>query len=306
MYVPSLYFAEAGFAAHVKRMMRQKEYEELFPKSEFYIALGELEDRIGVSYGETQKVALEKALMSPMLILTGGPGTGKTTVIKGIVELYAELNGVNLDPMSYKDGQKLPILLAAPTGRAAKRMTESTGLPAMTIHRLLGMNGQEQLDDDNERSIEGKLLIIDEMSMVDIWLANQLFRALPAHMQVILVGDQDQLPSVGPGQVLKDMLRSNEIPTVELTDIYRQEDGSSIIELAHDIRQGFLPATFTKNSTDRSFFHCTVNQIAEVVEKVVENAKKKRISREGYPSVGADVSWTCGNRCFKSQNAGDF
>ncbi|MBC1934870.1 SF1B family DNA helicase RecD2 [Listeria grandensis] len=275
VYVPSLYFAEAGFAAHVKRMMRQKEYEELFPKSEFYIALGELEDRIGVSYGETQKVALEKALMSPMLILTGGPGTGKTTVIKGIVELYAELNGVNLDPMSYKDGQKLPILLAAPTGRAAKRMTESTGLPAMTIHRLLGMNGQEQLDDDNERSIEGKLLIIDEMSMVDIWLANQLFRALPAHMQVILVGDQDQLPSVGPGQVLKDMLRSNEIPTVELTDIYRQEDGSSIIELAHDIRQGFLPATFTKNSADRSFFHCTVNQIAEVVEKVVENAKKK-------------------------------
>lgn len=275
VYVPSLYFAEAGFAAHVKRMMRQKEYEELFPKSEFYIALGELEDRIGVSYGETQKVALEQALMSPMLILTGGPGTGKTTVIKGIVELYAELNGVNLDPMSYKDGQKLPILLAAPTGRAAKRMTESTGLPAMTIHRLLGMNGQEQLDDDNERSIEGKLLIIDEMSMVDIWLANQLFRALPAHMQVILVGDQDQLPSVGPGQVLKDMLRSNEIPTVELTDIYRQEDGSSIIELAHDIRQGFLPATFTKNSTDRSFFHCTVNQIAEVVEKVVENAKKK-------------------------------
>ncbi|SQC56044.1 Exodeoxyribonuclease V alpha chain [Listeria newyorkensis] len=217
--------------------------------------------------------------MSPMLILTGGPGTGKTTVIKGIVELYAELNGVNLDPMSYKDGQKLPILLAAPTGRAAKRMTESTGLPAMTIHRLLGMNGQEQLDDDNERSIEGKLLIIDEMSMVDIWLANQLFRALPAHMQVILVGDQDQLPSVGPGQVLKDMLRSNEIPTVELTDIYRQEDGSSIIELAHDIRQGFLPATFTKNSTDRSFFHCTVNQIAEVVEKVVENAKKKGFVR---------------------------
>ncbi|MBC1503582.1 ATP-dependent RecD-like DNA helicase [Listeria booriae] len=275
VYVPSLYFAESGFAAHVKRMMKQKHYEDLFPKSEFYIALGELEERIGVSYGETQKVALEKALMSPMLILTGGPGTGKTTVIKGIVELYAELNGVNLDPMSYKDGQKLPILLAAPTGRAAKRMTESTGLPAMTIHRLLGMNGQEQLDDDNERSIEGKLLIIDEMSMVDIWLANQLFRALPASMQVILVGDQDQLPSVGPGQVLKDMLRSQEIPTVELTDIYRQEDGSSIIELAHDIRQGFLPTTFTKNSADRSFFHCTVNQIAEVVEKVVENAKKK-------------------------------
>ncbi|MBC8930664.1 AAA family ATPase, partial [Escherichia coli] len=118
------------------------------------------------------------------------------------------------------DGATFPVLLAAPTGRAAKRMSESTGLPAMTIHRLLGMNGQEQMDDDAERLIDGRLLIVDEMSMVDIWLANQLFRALPAHMQVVLVGDQDQLPSVGPGQVLKDILQSEQIPTVALSDIY--------------------------------------------------------------------------------------
>ncbi|MHC5252524.1 SF1B family DNA helicase RecD2 [Listeria kieliensis] len=275
IYLPSLYFAESGFAHHIKRIMKQTEYEEQFPESEFLLALGELEERIGVSYGDSQKEALQTALTSPMLVLTGGPGTGKTTVIKGIVELFSELHGVSLDPHAYKDGDAFPVLLAAPTGRAAKRMSESTGLPAMTIHRLLGMNGQEDLSDDSERAIEGRLLIVDEMSMVDIWLANQLFRALPSHIQVILVGDEDQLPSVGPGQVLRDILRSEIAPTVELTDIYRQKDGSSIIQMAHDIKAGFLPADFTKNSKDRSFFHCSVNQIAEVVDQVVQNAKEK-------------------------------
>lgn len=275
IYLPSLYFAESGFAYHVKRMMKQTEYAEQFPESEFLLALGELEERLQVSFGETQKEAIKQALMSPMLALTGGPGTGKTTVIKGIVELFAELHGLSLDPHAYKDDAAFPILLAAPTGRAAKRMSESTGLPAMTIHRLLGMNGQENLDDESERSIDGRLLIVDEMSMVDVWLANQLFRALPAHMQVILVGDQDQLPSVGPGQVLKDILESKQLPTVELTDIYRQKDGSSIIEMAHAIKEGQLPPDFTKNSADRSFFHCQVGQISDVVEQVVKNAKVK-------------------------------
>ncbi|WP_239254041.1 SF1B family DNA helicase RecD2 [Listeria ilorinensis] len=275
LYMPSLYFAETGLTHHIKRMMKQTEYADQFPESEFLLALGELEERIKVSYGESQREALKTALMSPMMVLTGGPGTGKTTVIKGIVELYSELNGVSLDPHAYKDGQTFPVLLAAPTGRAAKRMSESTGLPAMTIHRLLGMNGQEGMDDEAERTIDGRLLIVDEMSMVDVWLANQLFRALPAHMQVILVGDQDQLPSVGPGQVLKDILHSATIPTVALTDIYRQKDGSTIIEMAHAIKEGHLPDDFTRNQADRSFFHCHVNQIADVVEQVVLNAKAK-------------------------------
>ncbi|WP_163652968.1 ATP-dependent RecD-like DNA helicase [Listeria sp. PSOL-1] len=275
VYMPSLYFAENGLTHHLKRIMKQTEYAEEFPESEFLLALGELEERLGVTYGSSQKDALKDALMSPMLVLTGGPGTGKTTVIRGIVELYSELNGVSLDPHSYKGEEKMPILLAAPTGRAAKRMSESTGLPATTIHRLLGMNGQEALDDDAERTVDGRMLIVDEMSMVDTWLANQLFRALPNHMQVILVGDQDQLPSVGPGQVLKDILKAKIIPTVELTDIYRQKDGSSIIEMAHHIKGGFLPNNFAENSADRSFFHCHANQIADVVEQVVKNAREK-------------------------------
>lgn len=279
IYLPSLNFAEKGLVTHIKRILAQTEYEAQFPESEFLLALGSLEERLGVEYAPSQKDAIQTALMSPMLILTGGPGTGKTTVIKGIVELYAELHGCSLDPKDYhKKEQPFPILLAAPTGRAAKRMSESTGLPAVTIHRLLGFNGTEGFDHDDASPLEGKLLIIDETSMVDIWLANQLFKALPENIQVILVGDEDQLPSVGPGQVLKDLLEAERIPTVRLTDIYRQAEGSSIIELAHEIKKGHLPANISVQQPDRSFIKCTTAQLANVVEKVALNAKTK-----GYP-----------------------
>ena len=252
---------------------------EQFPESEFLLALGSLEERLGVQYAPTQKEAIQTALMSPMLILTGGPGTGKTTVIKGIVELYAELHGCSLDPKDYKKEEPFPFLLAAPTGRAAKRMTESTGLPAVTIHRLLGWNGSEGFDHDEENPLEGKILIVDETSMVDIWLANQLFKALPEHIQVILVGDEDQLPSVGPGQVLKDLLKSEVIPTVRLTDIYRQAEGSSIIELAHEIKKGKLsPEYFCPSNRIVLLLNATLVKLTDVIEKVVLNAKKKGYS----------------------------
>jgi exodeoxyribonuclease V alpha subunit len=275
VYLPSLYFSEKGLVTNIKRLLDQNEYKEQFPESEFLLALGRLEERIGVEYAPSQKEAIQTALMSPMLILTGGPGTGKTTVIKGIVELYADLHGCSLNPKEYKKEEAFPFILTAPTGRAAKRMTESTGLPAITIHRLLGWNGTEGFDKNEDNPLEGKILIVDETSMLDIWIAHQLFKALPEHIQVILVGDEDQLPSVGPGQVLKDLLQSQCIPTVRLTDIYRQAEGSSIIDLAHEIKKGRLPDNITQQQGDRSFFSCQTNQIAEVVEKVVLNAKKK-------------------------------
>jgi len=276
IYLPSLFFAEKGLVTSINRILKQTEYSEQFPESEFLLALGGLEERLGVQYAPSQREAIQNALMSPMLILTGGPGTGKTTVIKGIVELYGELHGCSLEPKDYlKKDEPFPILLAAPTGRAAKRMTESTGLPAVTIHRLLGFNGTEGFDRDEASPLEGKILIVDETSMLDIWLANQLFKALPEHIQVIMVGDEDQLPSVGPGQVLKDLLQSERIPTVRLTDIYRQAEGSSIIELAHDIKKGFLPPNVTAKQADRSFIRCSTAQVAQVVEKVALNAKNK-------------------------------
>ncbi|MDL0437591.1 MULTISPECIES: ATP-dependent RecD-like DNA helicase [unclassified Niallia] len=284
IFLPSLYYSEKGLVRHIKRVMEQQEYEDQFPESEFLLALGNLEDRLGVQYAPSQREAIQTALMAPMLMLTGGPGTGKTTVIKGIVELYGELHGCSLDPKDYKKEEPFPFILAAPTGRAAKRMTESTGLPAVTIHRLLGWNGSGGFDKDEENPLEGKIIIVDETSMVDIWLAFQLFKALPANIQVILVGDEDQLPSVGPGQVLKDLLASSCIPTVRLSDIYRQSEGSSIIELAHEIKDGRLPSNLTQQQTDRSFIKCASGQIAQAIEKVVLNAKKK-----GYAPMDIQV-----------------
>lgn len=278
VYLPSLFYSEKGLVTNMKRLLEQTEISEQFPESEFLLALGKLEERINVTYAPMQKEAIQTALMSPMLILTGGPGTGKTTVIKGIVELYGELNGVSLDPNDYNKDAPFPFLLAAPTGRAAKRMSESTGLPAVTIHRLLGWNGTDGFEHDEDNPLDGKMLIIDEMSMVDVWLAHRLFKAIPNHMQVILVGDEDQLPSVSPGQVMTDLLKSSCLPTVYLTEIYRQAEGSSIIELAHEMKRGQLPETITKQQVDRSFITCAPGQIADVVTQVAASAVKKGYS----------------------------
>ena len=274
-YLPSLYYAEQGLVKNIHKVLDQTEYNDLFPESEFLLSLGNLEERMSVQYAPTQKDAIQKALMSPMLLLTGGPGTGKTTVIKGIVELYADLHGCSLDPKDYKKEEPFPILLVAPTGRAAKRMSEATGMPAVTIHRLLKWNGADGFEHDEDNPISGKILIVDEGSMVDIWIAHQLFKALPDQIQVIMVGDEDQLPSVGPGQVLRDLLASKIIPTVRLTDIYRQAEGSSIIELAHDIKQGKLPQNITVPTSDRSFIQCSQSQMKEVIEKVIKSAINK-------------------------------
>ncbi|MCM3637328.1 ATP-dependent RecD-like DNA helicase [Sporosarcina luteola] len=274
LYIPSLYFSEIGIASKMERIM-ENDLSEKFPVSEIRKAIGEAEERLGVNYAETQVAAIEKALHSPAMILTGGPGTGKTTVIRGLVEVYAELHGLSLDPKYYVEKEEtFPIVLAAPTGRAAKRMSESTGLPAMTIHRLLGFNGQEK-DDAVGREVEGRLIIIDEMSMVDTWLAHQLLKALHDEIQVLFVGDQDQLPPVGPGQVLKDMLDSGKIPVVELTEIYRQSAGSTIIEMAHMIKNAKWTDDVTRKTTDRSFIKASGDQILEVVEQVVKNAVSK-------------------------------
>ncbi|WP_393959149.1 ATP-dependent RecD-like DNA helicase [Priestia megaterium] len=275
IYFPPLFYAEKGLVKAIQKIMTQTQYEEQFPESEFLLALGELEERLDVQYAPSQRKGIQTALMSPMLLLTGGPGTGKTTVIKGIVELYAELHGCSLNPGDYKKDEAFPVLLVAPTGRAAKRMSEATGLPAVTIHRLLKWNGQEGFDHNEENPIEGKLLIVDEVSMVDLWLAHQLFKSLPANLQVILVGDEDQLPSVGPGQVLKDLLNSEVVPTVRLTDVYRQAEGSSIIDLAHEIKKGKLPEDLSRQQGDRSFIRCQGQHITNVVQQVCGNALKK-------------------------------
>lgn len=274
VYLASLYFAEKGLVTSMHRILHQDE-KESFPESEFLLSLGTIEDKLDVQYAPKQKEAIQTALSKPVMILTGGPGTGKTTVIRGIVEMYASLQGISLNPKEYTEDNPFPILLTAPTGRASKRMSESTGLPAGTIHRLLGWTPEGSFGRDENDPIQGKLLIIDEFSMVDIWLANQLFKSLPSTIQVIIVGDEDQLPSVGPGQVLKDLLQSERIPTVRLTEIYRQAEGSSVIQLAHSIKNNEVPTDITVQKVDRSFIACAGPQVVEVVKKVCENAQAK-------------------------------
>ncbi|PAB00192.1 SF1B family DNA helicase RecD2 [Enterococcus canintestini] len=273
IYENSLYFAEIGIASSIQRMLKRKK-EIKYPEKTIDKKLAALEKDLGIQYGTSQIEAIKAALASPLFILTGGPGTGKTTVINGIVQLFAELNDLSLDPLDYTQ-EVFPILLAAPTGRAAKRMNETTGLPSGTIHRLLGLTGREKAGEMEINELVGGLLIVDEMSMLDTWLANSLLKAIPNNMQVIFVGDKDQLPSVGPGQVLHDLLAIKEIPQRELTDIYRQGDGSTIISLAHEIKNGHLPADFTQNKADRSFFPCHAQQIEPLIAQIVTKAKAK-------------------------------
>ena len=276
LFENSLYFAEWGISTSVKRLLLRKKKNK-YPPKEIEKAYALTEKMLGVTYGATQKKAILEALVNPLFVLTGGPGTGKTTIVNGIVTMFAELNGISLEMKDYANAV-FPILLAAPTGRAAKRMNETTNLPASTIHRLLGLNGGGKIPGEATKELDGGLLIVDEMSMVDTWLANILFKAIPNNMQVILVGDKDQLPSVGPGQVLHDLLLVEKIPQAQLTEIYRQEDGSSIIPLAHAIREGHLPADFTKNQRDRSFFASNAFGIEKIIAQITAKAQKKGFS----------------------------
>lgn len=271
--IPSLYYSELKSAQNIYKMMQQQLHLEVFDQSDIQMHIGEIEQTNSVSYAEAQKEALEAAMKHQIMILTGGPGTGKTTVIKGIVYLYAALHGISLDYDDYTE-EDYPIVLAAPTGRASKRLHDATGLEAMTIHRLIGWNQETKPEDILDNEISAKLIIIDEMSMVDTWLFHQFMAAVPNDAQVVLVGDEDQLPSVGPGQVFKDLIASKTLPRINLTEVYRQQDGSSIIALAHRMKSG-QSVDITERFHDRSFIPCHVDQIPEVVRKVVTNAVSK-------------------------------
>ena len=273
----SLFYAEEGIHKHLMRILERKEDKDENKESiQRYIST--VEKELGIQYDTIQKQAICDAIQNKVFILTGGPGTGKTTVINGIIAVYALLEGLDL-----KKKSSLPIILAAPTGRAARRMNELTGLPSATIHRHLGMTG----DDDTshlEDYLDADFIIVDEFSMVDTWLANQLFSNISSTSKILIVGDSDQLPSVSPGQVLADLLQIQSIPQTRLERIYRQSEESTIVTLASQIRQGILPADFTQKKADRSYFEIVSNQIPATIEKILDAA-----IRSGIPARDIQV-----------------
>ena len=262
----SLYFAEEGIKKSLTRLL-EKNSLETFERAEIEAAISHLEKESGIHYDSIQKEAIIQAINNPLFILTGGPGTGKTTVINGIIAVYALLHKLDLT----KSTGEVPILLAAPTGRAARRMNELTGLPSATIHRHLGLT-EDQGESYRDDYLDADFIIVDEFSMVDTWLANQLFQNISSNSQVLIVGDAEQLPSVSPGQVLADLLKIPVLPSIALEKIYRQAEDSTIVHLASQIRQGYLPADFREKKADRSYFEAQNEQIPAMVERIVSAA----------------------------------
>lgn len=271
LFENSLFFAEEGIKKSLSALT--KRHGQDFKEEKLLSVLTEIEKDLGITYDILQKQAIIGAMNHQFFVLTGGPGTGKTTIINGFIELYSRIYKVDLDETHYNDAL-FPILLAAPTGRASRRMNELTGLSAATLHRHLGLN-TDDAEDEKGQELSGSLLIVDEFSMVDTWLANKLFQAIPASMKVLLVGDSDQLPSVGPGQVFADLLRSDKIPAVRLNKIFRQDSDSTITSLAHAIKEGQLPKDFTAKKKDRSYFESSTQQVPEFISQIATAWKKR-------------------------------
>lgn len=250
IYLPPFYFSETGCARRLLKLLSAERQVRIDADA----VIRQIQSRSAVPYDEIQLKAIRTAVSSKVMILTGGPGTGKTTTTMGILQAY-RMAGCR-------------IILAAPTGRAAKRMSEATGMESKTIHRLLEYKPPEGYQKKEENPLEGDVLILDECSMIDVMLMYNLLKALPEHMTLILVGDTDQLPSVGAGNVLKDLIASGRIPVVRLTRIFRQAQGSRIIMNAHRINRG--EAIDLRGGKDADFFFAGKETNEEVVDTLVK------------------------------------
>ncbi len=236
----------------------------------------ELEESSQITYNDKQRLAITKAMQNNILIITGGPGTGKTMIIKAIVNLYQQLK-------KYNNSELISSLaLLAPTGRASKRLSEATNLPASTIHRFLKWNKETNTFGINEYNPDfSQLVIVDEVSMIDVALMDSLFRGLTLNIQLVLVGDYNQLPSVGPGSLLKDLIDSKVIDTVELDTLYRQKEDSYIPLLAEEIKDDTL-TDFTTIKGDYSFIPCDESNIIENLSKVCKQLVSKNYDYKNY------------------------
>lgn len=273
IYLPQLLKAENYCAEKLKKLASVPAEDYLYRRiwyerqrsgnPDLSVDVSGMAEELGIQYDDVQLYAIRTAAASKGMVLTGGPGTGKTTVTQGIIEVFKKF--------------KLHILLAAPTGRAAKRASESTGMEAKTIHRLLGYSGSGTFEHNEEHPLEGDVLIIDESSMVDIRLMSSLLKAVPENMRLILIGDVNQLPSVGPGTVLKDIIDSGVFPVVRLTKIFRQAAESHIVTNAHRINDGLFPVIDDSNPKNDFFL--------EIMDKKGEKLEASEIAERTAQAI---------------------
>ena len=261
-YLTKMYEAEDNIAKRCGYLMRAKEHQD----KKLEVTIREIEKNFGYFYNEEQLEAIKLSYIKNILIVTGGPGTGKTTIINTICELYRQMNKLSYDKLAER------IALLAPTGRASKRISESTNLPASTIHRFLKWNKESNkfgINEYHKSSVD--FVIIDEFSMVDTYLFDSLLKGLRYDTKIILVGDYNQLPSVGSGQLLKDMIESESLHVVKLKQLYRQKENSNIINLAYQINENKLDQTIFNQTDDLTFIPIPQNKVVEEIVNIASN-----------------------------------
>ncbi len=269
IYLAAIYDRELNIAGKSLRLLS---HNKLDKKLDLDLLIEELEEDLAINYSAMQKEAIKEALVHNMLIITGGPGTGKTTIIKGIIKALDKLNQV--------------YFLAAPTGRAAKRMEESTSMPAQTIHRLLGykslQSSTDLLEYHEDNPLPADAIIVDEVSMIDIFLMDNLMKAVDMTTKLILVGDIDQLPSVGPGNILSDLINSGIIKTIKLDTIFRQGEESNIVLNAHRINKGQGPIL---NQEGKDFFFLKTRSERETLATIKDLVSTRLPSHYGIDGL---------------------
>lgn len=267
-FLKEIYDAEIYIKDKIKYLLSKEQNN--YKKLDKYLV--ELEEENKIEYNVEQVNAIKKSLENNITIITGGPGTGKTTIIKGIVDLYSKLNKYNFEETTKH------LALLSPTGRASKKMSESTSYPSSTIHRFLKWSKDDNKFMVNENNPDfSELIIIDEVSMIDIELFSSLLKGLTQNIKIILVGDYNQLPSVGPGNLLKDLIDSEVIDTISLEMIYRQSEDSYIPILAHDIKNNQVTEEFLETKDDYTFLKCS----KESIIKNLKNLSLKLVEK-GY------------------------
>ena len=275
VFLAPLYYAEQSIAAQIRRL---KSGAATLPAFDADKAIPWVEQKLSIQLADTQKEAIRLALSSKLLVITGGPGVGKTTLVNSILTIMT-VKGVKP-------------LLCAPTGRAAKRLYESTGLEAKTIHRLLEINPiNGQFKRNADYPLECDLLVADECSMIDVPLASQLLKAVATSTAMVLVGDVDQLPSVGPGQFLTDLIDSGAVPVIRLTEVFRQAATSRIVRSAHQINQGVFPSLPARG--EASDFYLVSAEEPEVIARTVVNLVQTRLPRKFNVDPVRDIQVLC-------------